>query len=707
MIKNPIDNISLTDQLTSNFNAQTVEQIKRALLLTASVSSESSNKTRGIDVALLLKKLEVDAETIQAALLCDPYFRNTDNRDVIVTEFGQGVSTLVDNVSRLNTFDYSHDILTKPDQAESLRRMLLAMIEDVRAVLIKLAFRVERLRILSKEDYEVRKFIAKETLDIYAPLANRLGIAQLKWQLEDLAFRYLQPQTYKHIASALTESRQEREQFIENFITDINVLLASESITASVYGRPKHIYSIWHKMQKKQLIVDQLYDQRAIRIIVDKIVTCYTVLGLVHGQWQYIPKEFDDYIANPKENGYQSLHTVVIGSGGAMVEIQIRTQEMHDFAELGVAAHWRYKEQTKQDDALEKNITSLRRLLDHQNTADLLENFRSELYADRIFALTPKGEIKDLPKGATPIDFAYAIHTEVGHRCRGAKVNGHIVPLTHQLSSGERVEILTTNEGGPNRGWLNSNLNYIVTPSAVSKIKLWFNQQDSQKNFEDGKAILEKESKRFGVKKFDLENLIQRFKTKNEKDLLIQIGRADISTTRLASALQIVPNVNEEAWNIQPATKSNYDKNDIYVTGLGNLLTQFAQCCHPLPGDAIIGYISHGKGVVIHQQGCQNILQLPIEKQNRLIDVSWGQHQAAYPVKILVKAYDRQGLLKDITLKLAELHVNITDANTHTNNKDLSVSITLTIEANDTHQLGQILDKVGQLRNVLEVARID
>ncbi len=693
--------------LTDGFEDDAARSIQQALNLALDAKEEKPVRPRGTDVAVRLKQLGVDAQSLEAALLSDPFLREQLEPSYIEDRFGETVANLVRNVNRLNTFsDYSADLISEPEQSEVLRRMLLAMIDDVRALPIKLAYRVARLRILPQQSYEQRLYIARETLDIYVPLANRLGIGQLKWELEDLAFRYLDPQAYKRLATALAENRVARERYIQDFVEHLHAALTKEGIEADVYGRPKHIYSIWRKMQRKAVDFNELYDLRAVRVIVDKVPTCYAVLGMVHTLWQYVPKEFDDYIANPKENGYQSLHTVVVGPDGAMVEIQIRTRDMDNFAELGVAAHWRYKEGGKRNAAVEKSIASLRRLLENRDDATLLEDFRTELYSDRVFVLTPKGEAKDLVKGATPLDFAYAIHTEVGHRCRGAKVGGRIVPLTYELKSGDRIEIMTVKEGPPSRSWLNPHLGYLKTSHARSKVRHWFKKQDHERNLQDGKAILEKERQRLGLKTIDFKQLMRHFHLSRQEDLLIGIGRADISRNQLAGALE-APDWRAEPTHLKPLSYHGKEvpRDNVSVQGIGNLLTTYAGCCKPLPGDPIIGYITLGKGIAIHRQDCENVLQLPEEKHNRLIEVSWGEEPDAFPVEIYLRAFDRQGLLRDITQILSNEHVNILEANTHKNFEDQSVWMKMTLEVRNITQLRDIMDKIGQLHNVFEVQR--
>ena len=698
----------LCHELIAGFDAREADAIQRAFAI-ARRARQQPCKPQGIAVASTLSHLGVDAVTLQAALLSDPGLRDIRRLDDINNQFGDAVANLVHNVDRLNTFnEYSQKVIATPEQAENLRRMLLAMVDDIRAVLIRLAYRVERLRLLPKQDNAEGLYLARETMEIYAPLANRLGVGHLKWELEDLAFRLLEPRTYKNLAKGLAENRLAREKYIHDFVLKLQQELDKQGINAKVYGRPKHIYSIWRKMQRKKLDLHDLYDLLAVRVLVDKIPTCYTVLGLVHSLWTYVPREFDDYIANPKENGYQSLHTVIVGPQGMKVEIQIRTTEMDNYAELGVAAHWRYKEGGKYSAAMEKRIASLRRLLEEREDGNLLEDFRTELYADRIFVLTPQGDLKELMKGATPIDFAYAIHTEIGHRCRGAKVNGHIVPLNYQLQSGEQVEILTSRESRPNRSWLNPNLGYLNTPHARGKVRHWFRKQDHEKNIRDGKAILDRIRQHLGLQKIALQQLRDSFRLARDEDVLIAIGRAEITSDQVINALESGDWRESELTALKPVRRSapRSGSDQITVQGVGNLLTSFAQCCKPVPGDAIIGYITIGKGIVIHRQDCGNILQLPEEKQDHLIDVNWGSEPCYSEAQICVRAFDRRGLLNDITQMIANNRINILKANTRFDRTEQTITVTLTLEIVNIAQLGQLLDRIAQLRNVFEVRRV-
>ncbi|MGZ5052056.1 MAG: RelA/SpoT family protein [Methylobacter sp.] len=692
-------------QLFNGFSIPDAEQIEKALAIVAQIPDDPNYyRPQGVEVATILMEFNVDLKTILAAILSDPRLARLDPKPNIKEQFGQTVAALVDDVNWLNKLSvYSLEMSAQPNQTETLRRMLLSMTQDVRAVLIKLAYRVQRLKVLPRESYEMRHFIAQETLDVYAPIANRMGIHQLKWELEDMAFRYLQPQVYRRIAKSLSDNRAQREACINNFIEQLQEKLAAESISAKIYGRPKHIYSIWKKMSRKQLDIDELYDLLAVRVIVDNLTTCYATLGIVHGLWQTVPKEFDDYIANPKENGYQSLHTVIIDGDGNRIEVQIRTQQMHDFAELGVAAHWSYKEGGKHDAAIERNIASLRKLLDEKSGDDMLpENLRSELFNDRVYVLTPAGKLIDLVKGATPVDFAYAIHTEVGHRCRGAKVNGRIVPLTYALKSGEQVSILTAKEGGPNHNWIDPNLGYLKTSAAIGKVKSWFKNQQQTQNIATGKAIVDKEIQRLGLKNAVLADLVKYFNQPNADKLYEAIGRSDINRRQLAAFFKI-PEL-ETPLPASPKKKPEEAKSVVCVEGIDNVLTSFAHCCSPVQGNDIIGYVSHKKGITIHRTDCENILHLSPEKQSQLISVSWGAKKASYAVPIVIQAFNSQTLLNDVSQILAQAKIHITNAGLETH-PDMSAQLNLTIQIENTDQLSQVLSKISQLPNIVEAKR--
>jgi GTP pyrophosphokinase len=663
-----------------------------------------------LDVALLLSELGADETTLIVALLSSTRLIENSDIEELKRVYGDKIIKLAQSVVQLHGFESKQD-KQEPEQAERLRRMLLSMVDDVRAVLIKLAFRVQRLRQLKLADDDEQQEIARESLEIYAPIANRLGIGQLKWELEDLAFRYLQPDTYKSIAKNLDEKREEREQFIKDVVDKLKEITAKEGINADVYGRPKHIYSIWKKMTSKSRTFDELFDVRAVRVIVDTIAECYVVLGLVHAQFRHINKEFDDYIANPKANGYQSLHTAVYGPHAKPVEIQIRTRQMHEFAEHGVAAHWRYKEAGGSKTNMQSGIDSLRKLLDASQTDDetLMESFHTEMFQDRVFVLTPEGRVIDLPEGGTPIDFAYAVHTEIGHRTRGAKVNGHIVQLTYPLKNGERVEILTSHDAEPRRDWLISHLGYIKTSRARNRIRNWFRKQDKDKNIHEGKSLCERECKRYGVKP-DITRFLKHFKQNDEDQLFENLGRGDISVAQLSSLIQEI--ISEEAGDqVLPIVsrspkKTGKSGSSINVLGVGNLLTTIASCCMPVPYDDIIGYITKDRGVSVHRVDCKNILHLKEKEQSRLVEVEWGDTDVhSYPVQLLINANDRHGLLSDITRTLSDDKINVIAVNTMTNKKDQTARMSVTIEIRDLQQLSRIMDKISQLRNVIEVTR--
>jgi GTP pyrophosphokinase len=687
-----------------SFSGQDGELIQKALAIIAQIPEITPyQRPKGVDVAIILMDFKVDVETILAAILSDPRLEDMKPKPDIAKHFGKTVAALVKDINWLNTLTvYTTDMTHQPNQAETLRRMLLSMTHDVRAVLIKLAYRLKRLRMLATEQYEVRHYIAQETLDIYAPLANRLGIHQFKWELEDMAFRYLEPQTYLKIAKSLAAKREQRETCIDNFIQLLHECLNDEGINSEIYGRPKHIYSIWKKMQRKQLDIDELYDLLAVRVIVDNLTNCYAVLGIVHSAWQYIPKEFDDYIANPKENGYQSLHTVILDPQGNRIEVQIRTREMHEFAEMGVAAHWSYKEGGRHNAALDKSIASLRKLLeDNDKDESLADDFHSELFRDRVYVLTPNGKLIDLVKGATPLDFAYAIHTEIGHSCRGAKVNGRICPLTYALKSGEQVEILTTKDIRPNRNWIDPNLGYLKSAHAISKVKSWFKHQQRDQNIATGKAILDKELQHLGLKGVQLKDIAEHFKLADADALLEAIGRNDINSRQLATFFKI-PEL--EPQPPLPVKKKTETKSVVTVEGIENVLTTFANCCAPVLGDDIIGYISHHRGITVHRIDCGNIVNLSPDRHPQLIPVFWGTLQASHSVPILIRAYNARHLLNNVTQVLTHANIHISNAALETN-ADFSAVLNLTIQVENTRQLSLVLNKLSQLPNIVDVKR--
>jgi GTP pyrophosphokinase len=657
-----------------------------------------------------LADLNLDAETLAAAMLHDTVEDTPVTLDDIRKHFGEGIAALVDGVTKMDVIHVlpARGARTRQEhaQAESLRKMLLAMAEDVRVVLIKLADRLHNMRTLGALPPERQQRIARETLDVFAPLANRLGIWQLKWELEDLAFRYLEPEAYKRIAALLAEKRVDRERYVADFVARLSAELKSAGINAEVSGRPKHIYGIWRKMSRKGKTFEQIADLRGARVLVPQVADCYAALGVVHGLWPHIPGEFDDYIATPKENNYRSIHTAVIGPEGKTVEVQIRTHEMHETGELGIAAHWRYKEGMRADTGFDSKIAWLRSLLEWKDeiaeATDFVDQFKSEVFSERVYVLTPKGSIVDLPAGATPLDFAYHVHTAIGHRCRGAKVNGHMVPLTYKLKTGEQVEVITVKEGGPSRDWLSPHLGYLATSRARAKVAHWFRQQNVEEAIAAGRDALERELDRLGVREVRYETLAQHFGHESVDDFLAAVGRGDIRSVQIAGAVQArVAPVLREARAPAPAPAGG-----VSVQGVGNLLTRLARCCNPLPGDAIVGFITRGQGVTVHRQDCPNALRHRDEHGERLIEVGWGQAVGrTYPVEVEIVAYERTGLLRDITALLANEKINVIEVNTLTDKDRHMAHLRLTLEIPDLDTLSRVLALIDRVPNVVEVRR--
>ncbi len=672
-----------------------------------------------VAVAGILAELGMDAETLAAALLHDVVEDTGFTLEDIRREFGDQVAALVDGVTKLHIVDNLPRTSDKRDRekAESLRKMFLAMINDVRVVLIKLADRLHNMRTLGAMPPDRQRAIAQETLEIFAPLANRLGIWQLKWELEDLSFRYLNPEKYREIASKLQRKRSEREKYVQQVVKILKEELAKAGIEAEVYGRPKHIYSIWRKMQRKGVDVDQIYDVLAVRVLVRTVPECYQALGIVHQLWTPIPHEFDDYIARPKDNMYQSLHTAVVGPQGTPLEVQIRTYEMHRQAEFGIAAHWRYKEPgVKRDISFENKIAWLRQLIEWRqeltDATEFVDSLKTDVFQDRVYVFTPKGDIIDLPAGATPIDFAYHIHTEIGHRCRGARVNGRIVPLNYQLQSGEQVEIITAKHGGPSRDWLNPHLGYVKTARARNKIRQWFRKQAREKAIQEGRNLLERELKRLGMDNESYERIAKLMGQEKVEDLLAAIGYGDLNTQQIANRLLQEEQAQRQQEELEklftqsaaPPTTQPTAVEDITVDGTSGLLITPARCCNPVPGDRIVGYITRGRGITIHRTDCPNVLKNL--DQDRIIEVTWGKRKrSVYPVRIRILAFDRPGLLRDISTVVSDEGVNITDSYTRTNQEKHTAEILATLEITDAEQLSRILNRLERLPNVIEACR--
>ena len=695
-------------------------------------------------VASILADLRVPPSVVAAGLLHDTVEDTSVALDDIKRDFGDEITRLVDGVTKLTQLprvsradqrpkdkvleeeerlvaerrgmpdpDKEAELITRSRRydlvSETLRKTFLAMGEDVRVVLIKLADRLHNMRTLSHMPENKRKRIAQETMDIFAPLANRLGIWQIKWELEDLAFRYVDPEMYKEIAENLADRRADREREMRTITANLQANLSQAGIHAEITGRPKHIYSIYKKMQRKAVPFDMVFDIRGVRIIVPNIQACYATLGVIHTKWRPMPNEFDDYIAAPKDNFYQSLHTSVVFDDGKPLEVQIRTTEMDQSAELGIAAHWRYKEGVGRDEDYERRILWLRSLMewrqDVEDAGEFVDGLKSDVFEDRVYVFTPRGDIIDLPAGSTPIDFAYHVHTDVGHRCRGAKVNGKLVSLDYVLTTGEKVEILTAKRGGPSRDWLNVNLGLVKTQRARSKIRRWFKRQAREQNITQGKMLLDKELRRLGMINLNLEGLAREYDFRTVDDFYEAIGNGDVGIGRIINHLTLEEEEEEELEVLTraPVELLPTDRGSVTVQGLKGLLTIMGKCCNPTPGDAIVGYITRGRGATIHRQDCPNIMR--IRDRERLVRVTWGEPNNTYPVPVRIKAWDRNGLMRDVSTMIAEEGINIARINVDVNKKNLAV-FDLVMEVRDLAQLSKILDRLENLPNVLEAQRV-
>jgi GTP pyrophosphokinase len=677
----------------------------------------------------ILLPLHIDSPPLVAAFFCNipPAILSFEALDSVL---GSEVAHLVEGVHKLRIVDdyksHSHTWQNESEHLEGLRKLLLGMVDDVRVVLIKLAERVQIMRELKNMPDEAQRHVARETMDIFAPLANRMGVWPLKWELEDLSFRFLEPENYKHIAMLLAERRADREHYITDVVGVLQYELAAVDITASIKGRPKHIYSIWRKMKGKSVDFQDLFDVRAVRVLVDNVADCYAVLGLVHSIWHPIRSEFDDYIASPKGNMYQSLHTAVLGPAGKTLEIQIRTFDMHQHSEHGVAAHWGYKEGGKHKDAYREKIAWLRQVLEGTEDDTLGDNladrFKSEAFQDRVYVLSPHGKVVDMAKGSTPLDFAYHIHTDIGHGYRGAKVNGKIVSISHVLNSGEQVEILTSKKSTPSRDWLNPHLHYFHNASTRTKVRSWFRQQNYDDNVLLGRSLIEKEFHRLAVTDMNVDRLAERFKYSGTGKFLAAVGCGDISTAQINSRLaeHILPSksavklaavaqrVSRSAGKSGSARAGSPAEANVHILGVGDLLTHLARCCKPLPYDAIVGYITRARGVTVHCNDCANLLRLKRQEPERLIEIVWSsEHHQTYVIDIHVKAFDRQGLLRDITDVLTQTQLNVTAVNTLTDPKTHIAQMTLRMDVKDVEQLSQALTRLEQLPNVMAATRHD
>jgi GTP pyrophosphokinase len=640
-------------------------------------------------------------------------------------KFGNDVANLVDGVTKMEViegFTGNESDRGKSKQqakAESLRKMMLAMVDDVRVVLIKLCDRLHNMRTLGAVKPEKQKRVATETLEIFSPLANRLGVWQVKWELEDLSFRYIEPDIYKTIARKLSERRIDRQTFIDEFIDSVAAQLAEEGIDAEIRGRAKHIYSIWTKMQKKGLEFEQLFDVRAVRILVDSVKDCYAALGSIHTNWKFIPGEFDDYIATPKENNYRSIHTAVIGPTGKIVEVQIRTHQMHEYNELGIAAHWRYKEgKTDNDQAVNNKILWLRQLLEWKDevadASEFVDRVKDEVFEDRVYVFSPKGKVVDLSFGSTPIDFAYSIHTEVGHRCRGAKVNGKMVPLTYRLKTGEQVSVVTAKTGGPSLDWLDPHKGYVRTRRARAGIQHWFRHENRDETIAHGRTILERELDRMNVNDVSLELLAKKLKLEDVEELFFKMVDGSIKPGRAAAIAQrmLKPTDIEDDEPLEisfkggRAANDDVKSNDMTIHGVSDLMTTLAKCCQPVPGDRVLGFVTRGAGITIHRELCANILYQQHESGERVVEVSWGHDkERVYPMTVLITAFDKKGLLRDVSTVFADEKVNVLEMNTRTDGKSQTVQMESLVEVTSFEAMSRLLAKLDNLPNVLAVKR--
>ena len=704
-------------------------------LARAKLLDEKSMTNLSAEIISILMTLNMDLESLMVAFLYPAFEAKALDLDEVEAKFGLSIRKLLLKVKDMEAIRFLQNLNSSKGaeaQVDRIRRMLLSMVDDVRAVVIKLAERIAVIRAAKHADDETKLAIAREIANIYAPLANRLGIGQLKWELEDLAFRFLHNDYYMEIARDLGEKRVERERYIENFVAELRSLLEQNGIkNAEVYGRPKHIYSIWRKMQRKHLPFSELYDVRAVRVIVDKIEDCYAALSIVHSRWSHIEKEFDDYIANPKPNGYQSIHTVVYGDGNKVVEIQFRTKDMHQMAELGVAAHWKYKEGGGLGSGVEQRINWLRKLLawrdDMVESGALLDEFRKQVFEDRVYVFTPRGEVVDLPTGATPLDFAYQVHTMVGHRCIGAKVDGRIVPYTYKLKTGEQVEIITQKEPNPSRDWINADNGYLKTSRARAKVINWFRKVDYDKNLAAGDDILEREVARHGlglnkdqVASF-LKEKLSRFNVKTVSDIYAGIGAGDIKVNQIISFLEErvfkrdsntkeleLQSLISEKTNQQLLTRHANQKGRIVVDGIGTMMTHIAKCCQPIPGDDIIGFITQGRGISIHKASCSQLKGLMKKNPERVVTAQWGDDANAngFTVTIKVVASDYPGLLRDVTTVIANEKINVLGVRSHTDRqKDLSI-IDIDMMIVNLPALTRVLGKLNELKQVRSAARV-
>ena len=711
------------EQLAPHYPRDEVARVSQACAEMAGCQGERHGETgetlvrHAVSTADILVGLRLDADTLIAALLDGCLERGALTADELAARFGPGIARMVSDLGRIGQIANIDVVIAAkdlPQHEENLRRLLLGIAEDVRVILVVLAERLHLMRAVKDLEPARRAKIARDTQRVFAPLANRLGVWQVKWELEDLALRYLEPEEYRRIAKLLAERRGEREGYIAAVIQTLHERFAEAGIQAEISGRPKHIYSIWRKMRRKGVDIAEIFDLRAVRIMVQTVSDCYAALGIVHGLWRHIPREFDDYIATPKGNMYQSLHTAVVGPEDKALEVQIRTHEMHRHAELGVAAHWAYKESKGHDAAFQRRVVWMRTWLEHrgEDDTDALERFKTEHPPAHIYVLTPQFKVVELPQGATALDFAYAIHSEVGNRCRGARVNGRIVPLNQALASGDSVEILTQKNAAPSRDWLSPHLGYLRTTRARNRVRQWFKQQHFEQHLHEGRGALERELARLGIlEKAQPEALAPKFNFKRGEDLLAAIGRGDLAVGTVARKVgepraESVPEKESEP-KARPVARHRGMTGGIVVEGVDDLMTHMAQCCKPVPQDPIVGFVTRGRGVTIHRRNCSNVRHLPPEEAQRLIEARWSDQPSdcSYPVDILVIAADRKGLLRDLTAVLSDADVDVVGVETHSEKSTDTASMRFTIEVHDMTQAERLISKLQQLPDVLSVRR--
>jgi len=672
-------------------------------------------RSAAMEVSEIVRALDADDDVVVAALIHPLLDGGYLEHDGAAKRFGDEPVRLARALSQLGQFglpaDWTPERGLESSQAEALRKMLLAVIGDVRLVIVRLAEQLQRMRSAKSVGAARQRKLAMETREVYAPLANRLGVWQVKWELEDLAFRYLEPQQYKHIAAALKMRRSERERYVDELKSLLQDSMRAAGIEAAIEARPKHIFSIWRKMQVKQLAFDELMDIRAARILVNSIAECYAALGVVHSLWQFIPGEFDDYIATPKDNLYRSIHTAVLGPGAEPVEIQIRTHEMHADSERGVAAHWRYKEGGRSDQAYERKINELRTLLTPaeggEGSRDFLERVRVDLFQDRIYVISPKGEIVDVPVGGTPLDFAYQVHTDLGHRTRGAKVNGRMVPLDYKLKNSEAVEIITAKTPQPSRDWLSAQSGFLASPRHRNKVRAWFRKQNEAQNRIEGRGMFDRELQRLGLKSPPMAELLHELELKSTESLHEAMGLGEISSAQVAGAIQRLLHARApQPADAARARSAGARAPDVEVQGIGDLLSTYARCCKPVPPEPIVGYITVGRGVSIHSQSCANLARLRVKAPARVLAVDWGNMgSAAFPVEIEIQAFDRRGLVRDVSAALADEKIGIQGMTTVTDKLENVAHMRISISISGLPQLSKVLSRIALLPNIISARR--